>query len=83
MGSGGVADAAVLGVRWVVVARVLRRLECVSVVGDCRTMRGVLGRWLWLWWLLSGERERGGGTLVGRWLLTVKIHDVALVLSFG
>ena len=47
-------------------------------------MREVLGRWLWLWWLLlSGERERGGGMLVGRWLLMLMICDVALVVSFG
>ena len=45
MRSVGVADAAVLGVRGVVAARVLHRLECVSVVGDCRPLRGVLGRW--------------------------------------
>ncbi len=64
--------------------RVLCRLGCVSVVGDCRTLRGVLGRWLWLWWLLlSGERGRGGGRLVGLWLVTVRIYDVMLVVDFG
>ena len=66
-----------------VVERVLCRLEYVSVAGDCRPLRGVLGRWLWLWWWLSDERERGGGMLVGRWLLTVRIYDVVLVVSFG
>lgn len=82
-GSEGVADAAVLGVRGVVVERVLCRLECVSVGGDCRTTKGVLDRWLWLWWLLSSERERGGGRLVERWSPAVRIYGVALVVSFG
>ena len=64
--------------------RALCRLGCISVVGDCRTVRGVPGRWLWWWWWwLSGKRERGGGRLAGRRLVTVGIYDVVLVVSFG
>ena len=37
-------DAAVLEVRVGLVERVWCRLGCVCVVGDCRPMRGVLGR---------------------------------------
>ena len=67
-----------------VVERGLCRLGCVSVVGGCRTMRGVLGPWLWLrWLLLSGERGRGGEKLVGHWSLPVTIYDTVLVVSFG